>query len=87
MGPQLRYLIKNAFSPAEFEAEWERILAENKAEWNPYLMQLYDIREQWASAYFKDKLYPFSSTTRRSESTKSLFKHYALQKDTISSFF
>lgn len=69
MGNQLRYVIRNAFTPAEFEETWSAILKEHDAERNTYLQQLYGIRNLWAPAYFKDKLYPFSSTTGRSEST------------------
>lgn len=60
MRAQIWYLIKNAFTPDQFEDGWKNIIEEHKVERNAYLIQLFDSRELWAPAYFKDKMYPFS---------------------------
>lgn len=86
MENELRYVIRNTFTPAEFE-DWKVVLMRHGVESNEYLRHLFEIRTYWAPAYFKSKFYPFSSTTGRSESTNSPFKNYVLPKDTILNFF
>jgi hypothetical protein len=80
MVEELRYVIRNSFTLAEFEDGSKAVFIRHGAEGNEYLQHLYGIRAYWAQAYFKDKFYPFSSTKGRSESTNNLFKNYVLPR-------
>ncbi|XP_071677271.1 protein FAR1-RELATED SEQUENCE 3-like [Lolium perenne] len=66
---------------------WHDLLERHNALGEPHLDRIYDIRAQWVPAYFKERFFPFTSSTGRSESTNSLFKHYVKRKDSIATFF
>ncbi|KAK1619313.1 hypothetical protein QYE76_024830 [Lolium multiflorum] len=84
---ELRAVIRNSFTPEEFENCWHDLLERHNALGEPHLDRIYDIRAQWVPAYFKERFFPFTSSTGRSESTNSLFKHYVKRKDSIATFF
>nr|XP_051229828.1 protein FAR1-RELATED SEQUENCE 5-like [Lolium perenne] len=84
---ELRAVIRNSFTPEEFENSWHDLLERHNALGEPHLDRIYDIRAQWVPAYFKERFFPFTSSTGRSESTNSLFKHYVKRKDSIATFF
>ncbi|KAK1601081.1 hypothetical protein QYE76_008360 [Lolium multiflorum] len=84
---ELRAVIRNSFTPEEFENDWHALLDSHNALGEPHLDRIYDIRDQWVPAYFKENFFPFTSSTGRSESTNSLFKHYVKRKDSIATFF
>jgi hypothetical protein len=84
---ELRAVIRNSFTPEEFENDWHVLLQKHNAEGETQLERIFDIRAQWVPAYFMDNFFPFSSSTGRSESTNSLFKSYVKRKDSISTFF
>jgi hypothetical protein len=84
---ELRAVIRNSFTPEEFETDWHALLQKHNAEGETHLERIFDIRAQWVPAYFMDNFFPFSSSTGRSESTNSLFKSYVKRKDSISTFF
>ncbi|KAK1608564.1 hypothetical protein QYE76_032237 [Lolium multiflorum] len=84
---ELRAVIRNSFTPEEFETEWHDLLQRHNALGEPHLDRIYDIRAQWVPTYFKESFFPFTSSTGRSESTNSLFKHYVKRKDSIETFF
>ncbi|XBI08830.1 hypothetical protein VPH35_136506 [Triticum aestivum] len=67
----------------EFERAWKAAISLHKAEGNKHLNTLWELRNFWVPAYFKDCFYPFSSTTTHSESTNSMWKNYVDHKDTI----
>ncbi|KAM0856161.1 hypothetical protein ACQ4PT_049302 [Festuca glaucescens] len=83
----LRAVTRNSFTPEEFETEWHDLLQHHNALAEPHLDMIYEIRAQWVPAYFKESFFPFTSSTGRSESTNSLFKHYVKRKDLIGTFF
>ncbi|KAE8798644.1 hypothetical protein D1007_26132 [Hordeum vulgare] len=70
----------------EYEGSWKRAISKYKAEGNRHLNALWELRIFWVPAYFKDCFYPFSSTTKRNESTNSMWKNYVNHKDTITMF-
>ncbi|XP_040252025.1 protein FAR1-RELATED SEQUENCE 5-like [Aegilops tauschii subsp. strangulata] len=70
----------------EFERAWKAAISVHKAEGNKHLNTLWELRNFWVPAYFKDCFYPFSSTTTHSESTNSMRKNYVDHRDTIKSF-
>nr|XP_051190520.1 protein FAR1-RELATED SEQUENCE 5-like [Lolium perenne] len=84
---ELRAVIRNSFTPEEFENSWHDLLERHNALGEPHLDRIYDIRAQWVPAYFKERFFPFTSSMGRSESTNSLFKHYVKRKDSIATFF
>ncbi|XP_071676995.1 protein FAR1-RELATED SEQUENCE 5-like [Lolium perenne] len=84
---ELRAVIRNSFTPEEFENSWHDLLERHNALGEPHTDGIYDIRAQWVPAYFKERFFPFTSSTGRSESTNSLFKHYVKRKDSIATFF
>ncbi|XP_051197047.1 protein FAR1-RELATED SEQUENCE 3-like [Lolium perenne] len=84
---ELRAVIRNSFTPEKFENRWHDLLERHNALGEPHLDRIYDIRAQWVPAYFKERFFPFTSSTGRSESTNSLFKHYIKRKDSIATFF
>ncbi|CAM0948414.1 unnamed protein product [Alopecurus aequalis] len=83
----LRAVIRNSFTAEEFESSWLSLLNKYNAEGEAHLERIFEIRAQWVPAYFMDNFFPFTSSTGRSESTNSLFKHYVKRKDSISAFF
>lgn len=84
---ELRSLIRNSFTPEEFESGWHALLEKHDAQDETHLKRLFEIRDEWVPAYDMDKFFPFTSSTGRSESTNSLFKGYVLRKDSIATFF
>ncbi|KAM0921860.1 hypothetical protein ACQ4PT_006561 [Festuca glaucescens] len=86
MSELLMYIAKNAFTPAEFEMGWNKVIKDYNADGEKHLSKLYSIRHRWVPAYFMDKFYPFSSSTGRSESTNNMWKCYSQHADTITMF-
>ncbi|CAM0909535.1 unnamed protein product [Alopecurus aequalis] len=84
---KLKSLMRNSFSPNEFETGWHELLEVYNAQGEAHLERIFDIRAQWVPAFFMDKFFPFTSSTARSESTNSLFKSYVKRKDSTSTFF
>ena len=69
LSDDIRYVIKNSFTPEEFEKGWREVLEKYEIGNNKHLEDLWDIRTRWVPAYFMDCFFPFSSSTTRSEST------------------
>ncbi|KAJ9566058.1 hypothetical protein OSB04_002024 [Centaurea solstitialis] len=70
-----------------FEEEWHRILVDFGLESHEWLSDIYEIRESWISAYYKDD--PMSSlmrTTSRSESSHAYFRLFASFKNDLVRF-
>ncbi|KAM0843708.1 hypothetical protein ACQ4PT_057544 [Festuca glaucescens] len=84
---ELRAVIRNSFTPEEFETGWQNLMEKHNAHGEPHLDRIFSIREQWVPAYFMDKFFLFTSSTSRSESTNSLFKSYVKRKDSTATFF
>ena len=75
-------------SPTDFEERWKAVIDEYKLDTNAWLSELYDIRNQWISAYFNDiKMDSLLRTTSRSESSSSFFQHHPESGDTLVEFY
>ncbi|KAK1650293.1 hypothetical protein QYE76_068098 [Lolium multiflorum] len=86
LSEMLMYVAKNAFTPAEFEMGWNKVIKDYNAGGEKHLSKLYRIRHRWVPAYFMDNFFPFSSSTGRSESTNNMWKCYSQHTDTITMF-
>ncbi|XP_020168034.1 protein FAR1-RELATED SEQUENCE 5-like [Aegilops tauschii subsp. strangulata] len=86
MSDDIFQIVKNSLDQDEFERAWKAAISLHKAEGNKHLNTLWELRNFWVPAYFKDCFYPFLSTTTRSESTNSMWKNYVDHKDTLKRF-
>ena len=60
--------------PAEFEERWNKVMVEFELEGNEWLCYMYEIRDKWIPAYFRDVfLGGIMRTTSRSESENNFF--------------
>ncbi|KAK1363407.1 hypothetical protein POM88_038968 [Heracleum sosnowskyi] len=72
----------------EFEERWNVVIAEFKLEYNPWLTEMFNIRDQWIPAYFSDiEMAGLLRTTSRSESSNSFFQHFHESGDTLVEFY
>ncbi|KAK9715618.1 hypothetical protein RND81_06G177400 [Saponaria officinalis] len=63
--------------PTEFEGKWNEVIREFGLEDNIWLSTMFDIKEYWIPAYFRDMhMGNIMSTTQRSESENSFFKKF-----------
>ncbi|KAK1358881.1 hypothetical protein POM88_043355 [Heracleum sosnowskyi] len=63
------------FTPGEFKERWNDIIVEFKLKSNPWLTEMFNIRDQWIPAYFSDiEMAGLLRTTSRSESSNSFFQ-------------
>jgi len=69
--------VYNSKTPIEFEQEWQTIIVDIGLQNNTWLSHMYDIREMWIPAYFKDLfLGAVLRTTSRSESGNHFFSNF-----------
>ncbi|KAK9668943.1 hypothetical protein RND81_13G097500 [Saponaria officinalis] len=67
----------NDIEPSEFESRWCSILETYELSDHEWLNQLYEMRESWIPAYFRDTyLGGIMRTTSRSESGNSFFENF-----------
>ncbi|KAK9665365.1 hypothetical protein RND81_14G107700 [Saponaria officinalis] len=63
--------------PTEFDDKWNEIIIEFGLEDNRWLSTMFDMKEYWIPAYFRDlHMGDIMSTTQRSESENSFFKKF-----------
>ncbi|XP_044954744.1 protein FAR1-RELATED SEQUENCE 9-like [Hordeum vulgare subsp. vulgare] len=67
----------------EFEETWQHMLHCFEVAENRHLKNMWRTRRTWAPAYFKDKFFPFTSTTGRSEGLNSYFKTLIRPADSV----
>ncbi|XP_044974026.1 protein FAR1-RELATED SEQUENCE 9-like [Hordeum vulgare subsp. vulgare] len=67
----------------EFEETWQHMLHCFEVAENRHLKNMWRTRCTWAPAYFKDKFFPFTSTTGRSEGLNSYFKTLIRPADSV----
>ena len=72
---QLTSVINNPLSPAEFEGSWAAMLEKFNLHENSTLQALYNNRELWIGAYFKEIFCGTMQSTQRSESMNSVLKN------------
>ena len=69
--------VYNSETPTEFEQGWKSVIHDFGLENNSWLSHLYDIRDMWVPAYFRDLfLGAVLRTTSRSESENNFFSHF-----------
>ncbi|KAK9740643.1 hypothetical protein RND81_03G050500 [Saponaria officinalis] len=63
--------------PMEFDDKWNEVITEFGLEDNRWLSSMFDMKEYWIPAYFRDlHMGDIMSTTQRSESENSFFKKF-----------
>ena len=73
--------------PEEFEAKWLQMITEFNLQENKWLSDMFEIRERWIPAYFKDvALCGLMRTTSRSESENSFFQNFTSRGSTLLNF-
>ncbi|KAK9713961.1 hypothetical protein RND81_06G061500 [Saponaria officinalis] len=74
--------------PTEFEIKWNEVITEFGLDDNRWLSTMFDIKEYWIPAYFRDmSMGNIMSTTQRSESENSFFKKFENHYGTLVEFW
>ncbi|KAK9671525.1 hypothetical protein RND81_12G036300 [Saponaria officinalis] len=74
--------------PTEFEEKWNEVITEFGLDDNRWLSTMFDIKEYWISAYFRDmNMGNIMRTTQRSESENSFFKKFENHYGTLVEFW
>ena len=71
----LTSVINHPLRPIEFEQAWAAMLDKYEVHESKVLMKLYDERNMWVGAYFKEIFCGTMTSTQRSESVNSTIKH------------
>ncbi|EHA8589332.1 protein FAR1-RELATED SEQUENCE 5 [Cocos nucifera] len=58
----------------DFESSWEAFLLKYNLRDNEWIQSLYEVRQQWATVYLKDKFFAEMSPSQRSESMNKFFQ-------------
>lgn len=66
--------------PTEFEHAWRNLLDKYNLHDDPMMLQLWEIREEWISAYFKNVFCARMTSTQRSESMNASLKRSLLNE-------
>ncbi|KAK1359719.1 hypothetical protein POM88_044193 [Heracleum sosnowskyi] len=83
-----KYIWSSVIEPDEFEQGWKEVMMEFKLEEHVWLSEMYDMRESWIPAYFRDKpMYGLIRTTSRSESENYFFSQFHQNGSTLSEFY
>ncbi|CAH9092994.1 unnamed protein product, partial [Cuscuta epithymum] len=69
-------IIKYSETPYEFEAEWKKLVNEVGLEENEWISYMFQVRDHWVPAYFKNVFAACMSSTQISETTHSFLKKY-----------
>ncbi|XP_074299626.1 protein FAR1-RELATED SEQUENCE 5-like [Silene latifolia] len=83
-----RCVWNNELEPDEFEEQWGKIMTDYQLVEHELFSNLYDLREQWISAYFKDvSMSGLMRVTSRSESENSFFDRFLTPHLTLVEFW
>ncbi|XP_074301524.1 protein FAR1-RELATED SEQUENCE 5-like [Silene latifolia] len=83
-----RCVWNNQLEPDEFEEQWEKIMTDYQLVEHEWFSDLYDLREQWIPAYFKDvSMSGLMRVTSRSESENSFFDRFLTPHLTLVEFW
>ncbi|KAK1368549.1 hypothetical protein POM88_034641 [Heracleum sosnowskyi] len=83
-----KYIWSSVIEPDEFEQGWKEVIKEFKLEEHVWLSKMYDMRQSWIPAYFRDKpMYGLIRTTSRSESENYFFSQFHQCGSTLSEFY
>ncbi|XP_074300710.1 protein FAR1-RELATED SEQUENCE 5-like [Silene latifolia] len=78
----------NQLEPNEFEEQWGKIMTDYQLVEHGWFSDLYDIREQWIPAYFKEvSMSGLMRVTSRSESENSFFDRFLTPHFTLVEFW
>ncbi|KAK1383794.1 hypothetical protein POM88_021529 [Heracleum sosnowskyi] len=78
----------DSLTPTEFEHGWRSVLEEYKLSEHPWLNEMFELRQFWIPAYFRDKpMGGLLRTTSRSESSNFYFNHFVQKGDTLCQFY
>ncbi|KAK9749026.1 hypothetical protein RND81_02G097500 [Saponaria officinalis] len=74
--------------PTEFEDQWNEVITEFGLETNRWLSTMFDIKEYWIPAYFRDmRMGNIMSMMQRSKSENSFFKKFENHYGTLVEFW
>ncbi|KAK1353767.1 hypothetical protein POM88_052132 [Heracleum sosnowskyi] len=83
-----KYLWSSIIEPDEFEQGWKEVIKEFKLKEHVWLSEMYDMRQSWIPAYFRDKpMYGFIRTMSSSESENYFFSQFHQCGSTLSEFY
>ena len=71
----------------EFETRWAEMVLKHDVADNAHFLDIYDLKEFFVPAYFKDRFFPFLQTTARSEGFNAVLKRYVNPQDILLRFF
>ncbi|KAK1353754.1 hypothetical protein POM88_052119 [Heracleum sosnowskyi] len=83
-----KYIWSSVIEPDEFEQGWKEVIKEFKLEEHVWLSEMYDMRQSWIPAYFRDKpMYGLIRTMSRFESENYFFSQFHQCGSTLSKFY
>ncbi|XP_074299672.1 protein FAR1-RELATED SEQUENCE 5-like [Silene latifolia] len=83
-----RCVWNNQLEPDEFEEQWGKIMTDYQLVEHEWFSDLYNLREQWIPAYFKDvSMSGLMRVTSRSESENSFFDRFLTPHLTLVEFW
>ena len=68
-------VINHPLKPAEFEGDWGKMIEDFKLHESTTLQKLYDDRQMWIAAYYKEIFCGTMQSTQRSESMNAMVKN------------
>ncbi|VFQ65644.1 unnamed protein product [Cuscuta campestris] len=74
------------YTPKEFEEFWQNIVQEHDVGSNPWVLETYENKELWATAYLRETFFGRIRTTSQCEAINSLIKSYVKKKTTLVEF-
>ena len=78
--------IKGSDTVEEFEERWKQMVEVFGVADKKHLKNMWNSRETWAPVYFRNKFFPFTGTTGRSEGLNSYFKTLNHHGDSVWTF-
>ncbi|XP_073361242.1 protein FAR1-RELATED SEQUENCE 5-like [Aegilops tauschii subsp. strangulata] len=78
--------INDSDTVEEFEERWKQMVELFGVADKKHLKNMWDSREMWAPVYFRNKFFPFTGTTGRSEGLNSYFKTLNHHGDSVWTF-